>query len=225
MLSKQNLVGLTIIFILIFSNPWIYVIYRNNPILASLIGLITLLLFLTKIFKQKTYIFIFILLSILVLLLLRTGFDSTIFSKNPTEVKQLNTRHEFYNQDLGFLFTNKYSLNYYQNYSLSVLKLNRNLFYNLDPNLYFFASHPREKAGINEFEKFSAVYLPFFIIGLFSIIFRKNYKWLKIYSILTILISAFLIPTFPIGPILFFPIVLLLIENGLLQILTYFKII
>lgn len=54
--------------------------------------------------------------------------------------------------------------------SIALSRISRNLFENFDPNLYFFANHPRERVGIKEFEKFHFIFLPFFLAGLFSLI-------------------------------------------------------
>ncbi len=43
-------------------------------------------------------------------------------------------------------------------------KFEQNLLRTLDVNLYFFGNHPRERAGISEFEKFSFLFLAFFIL-------------------------------------------------------------
>lgn len=44
-----------------------------------------------------------------------------------------------------------------------------NLTYSLNPNYYFFGSYPQEEQKPGEFEKFPFLFLPFFIIGIFSI--------------------------------------------------------
>jgi hypothetical protein len=126
-------------------------------------------------------IFVFIIITFLVL---RVGFDKNIFFTSSREQLQLNERHGLYAIELGQLFTNKVSLHFYKYFSGSIRKLEQNLFYSLDPNLYFFASHPRERAEVGEFDKYPWVLLPFFIVGLFLVI---QYRYLVV---ITYLIGA-----------------------------------
>lgn len=109
------------------------------------------------------------ILAILILLLanpffmdLRQGFSlngfRTIFKLNPEDIQQINARRSYYsNQTLGKIFENKpgFFLDRYK----------ENFFQGLDPNYYFFANHPRERAGTAEKEKIYWFWLPVFLIG------------------------------------------------------------
>ena len=44
-------------------------------------------------------------------------------------------------------------------------RLSKNFFENLSPNLYFFANSSKPRVGIDEFEKFPHILLPFFLTG------------------------------------------------------------
>lgn len=61
-----------------------------------------------------------------------------------------------------------------QNFSLGLREGSRRVVNNfveaIDPNLYFFANHPRERVGIPEFEKFFFFFLPFFVLGFFNLV-------------------------------------------------------
>lgn len=83
----------------------------------------------------------------------------TIFSLAPGELQLINQRRSYYsNQVIGKLLENKITV-YVSHYVT-------NLSYGLDPNFYFFASHPRERAGYPEYLRLPLWLLPFFLVGL-----------------------------------------------------------
>lgn len=85
---------------------------------------------------------------------------TTIFLINPENVQQINTRRSYYsNALLGKIFENKITFIFD--------KWKKNLFQALDLNYYFFANHPRERAGVTEREMFSWYWLPIFLVGLY----------------------------------------------------------
>jgi hypothetical protein len=96
---------------------------------------------------------------------------------------------------------------------LPISKYLNNLVYPIDPNVYFFADHPREQLGVEVFEKFPFFYLPFFVLGFWLLL--KKVKWLVVwYFIWVSLISGFINPKNTLGPVLYFPVVLYLIVSG-----------
>ena len=208
----------------IFGNLWIWRILRENLLIGILLIILSFLLFkqvITKVQKRQFFLLILIFATIS-FITLRVGFDNNIFVSSAEEKIQQNTRHGFYSVELGKLFKNTISLQFHKYLSTSIYKLERNLFYNLDPNLYFFAAHPRERAGVGEFGKYPWFLLPFFIIGLFLAI-RYYYLPTGIYFIWTSLISIFLNPGYYLGPVLFFPLMNILIVLGLIFSLRIVK--
>lgn len=206
-----------------FGNLWIWRIFKENFIVGILLIVLNLLLFkqvTTKVQKNQLLALTFIFL-VISFIILKSGFDTSIFTISSEERIQQNARHGFYSVELGHLFKNKISLQLYKHLDRPIYKLQRNFFYNLDPNLYFFASHPRERAGIGEFEKYSWILLPLFIVGLFLVI--RNYLKVGIYLVSTAVISMFLTPTFYLGPILFFPLINIIVTLGLIYCLKNFK--
>lgn len=207
---------------IIFSNLWIWRIFKDNFFIGILSVILSFLFFRQIITKVQFHqllmlIFIFLLISFLTI---RVGFDENILITSPDGMAQLNKRHGFYAMELGSLFTNRYSQQAYKYFSLPILKLKKNLFSNLDINLYFFASHPRER-GTGEFEKYSWIFLVPFILGFFSIM--KYYKIVGTYLIATAFISMFLKPAYSIGPVLFFPLINILILFGLISFINLLK--
>lgn len=130
--------------------------------------------------------------------------DKSLWQYSPEEIFLLNQRRSFY-PFYGKFFQNKliFSLN----------KLERNLFYNLDPNLYFFTTHPRERLKVSEFEKFPAIFLPFFVVGFFAFL-KKPSKKIVVFMFLALFLSSFL--SFqPPGPIFMYPVITYFIFLGM----------
>lgn len=203
------------LFVIIF-NPWWWLILQKNFWIASLIFALSFIVF-CYFYLNRSRFFLTILLSvtgILIFISIKGGFDNTIFANSALEIQQYNKRHEFYAVDLGKIYTNRFSLLFFKDYSLPLYKLQRNLFLNLDPNLYFFKSHPRERGGIDEFDKYLPVFLPFFLVGILYCIFVL-FTRILIYFLPILIISSVISPSFYLGPILFFPIINLLITMGM----------
>lgn len=222
-LYKENFA----LFISIFLNFWIWRILELDKLMAVLLILLTFFLFNLIIKRNVEYVYFFITFSLFIIIsfaLIRTDFNKSLFLLSPEDQVKLNERHAYYAKEFGIFFLNSKVLNYYKNYSPIVSKFESNLFSNLDLNLYFFASHPRERAGINEFEKFSYLLLPFFIFGIIQVI-NKKFILSAGYIIIALLISSFVSPNYKLGPILFFPIISISIVFGLINFLTYIKII
>lgn len=199
-----------------FGNFWIWRVFKENFIIGIFLMILSLLLFkqVTKVQKNQliALIFVFIVVSIFIL---KVSFDKNIFIYSAEKQAQQDARHGLYAVELGQLYKNKLSLHFYKDFSWSIHKLERNLFYNLDLNLYFFGSHPRERAGIGEFDKYPWILLPFFIVGLFLVI-QNYYLVTVVYLIGASLISMFSSPTYPLGPALFFPLINVVITFGLI---------
>lgn len=206
-----------------FGNLWIWRIFKENFIIGILLVILEFLFFkqvMTKTQKGQLFALIFILI-IVTFLTIKVGFDKNIFIISAEEQAQQNARHGLYAVELGQLFKNKLSLHFYKYFIDPIHKFKRNLFYSLDPNLYFFASHPRERPT-GEFEKYQWILLPFFIVGLFLVI-QYYYPIIGVYFIWAALFSMFLSPSFPLGPVLFFPVINIVTTLGLIYFLQKVK--
>lgn len=219
-----------ILLILTAANYWVWQILANNFILGATLLLIELGLFvlITQKNLKKAYRNT-ILLSGLILLTLgiifvRANFDRTLLTISPTEISVLSQRHAYLAEGLGRIFTNRYVLHYYKDYSMAVGKYERNIFYSLDPNLYFFRSHPREKAGIDEYDKYSPLFLPLFVLGIFYLIlYSKVYRFLLLYFIIALLATGLTSPYYKLGPVLMFPFVNMILYLGLTGLIPIVK--
>lgn len=213
----------TVILFVALLNPWIWKIIPENFFLALLLIILSGSLY-ALILKQK--IFFLWLTGILVLsvgfIIFLSAFDRNLFIPSHDEKLRQDNKHLYFSHNLGKLYLNKIGLYFHQNLDLPLYKLQSNLFSNLDPNLYFFASHPRERAGVGEFEKYFLLTLPFFIAGIIVVI-QKKLKVLGYYFITVTLIGAFIRPDYIFGPVLFFPLINAVIVLGIVYFLSLFR--
>lgn len=216
--------GIIIQLLIILLNPWWWIIVQRDTWMGLLVFILSLIVFI-YFWQIKTTgtLLLLVLLTIAVFsVAVKEAFDESIFRNSALDIQQLNKRHEFYAKGLGKIYTNRISLAYFRNFNLPLSKLQRNFFGNLDPNLYFFASHPRERIGVEEFEKYSPLFLPFFLVGFLYIICKPLPKIL-IYIVVISIISSIVSPKFNLGPLLFFSIINFIITIGLILFLKTFK--
>lgn len=202
--------------LVILLSPWWWIIIWRNFLTGLLVFVLSFVVF-QYFFKSKSRILLLLLLSLTAILFFistRKAFDESILRVSALDIQQYSRRHEFYANSLGKIYTNRFSLTYFKEYNLPLYKLQRNFFANLDPNLYFFASHPRERLGIEEFKKYSPIFLPFFLIGALYSIYVPLFGIL-IYSVSVLFLSSIISPAYELGPMLFFPIVNLMITIGI----------
>lgn len=208
---------LIILFCVIFGNYWIWKILNNNIFFGITAIIITFILgysFKNKYLDIKLATVCLLLVTFLSFSLFNSQFDKKIISNTPEDILLLNYRHNYLADELGWLFQNKLTLIFFKNVSRQLHQFQRNLFDNLDQNLYFFANHPRERAGVGEFEKYPFILMPFFILGLLFIIKNRN-TLLSIYILIIVILSALIKPSYQLGPVLFFPLITLLIALGI----------
>ena len=141
---------------------------------------------------------------------------------SPEEKLRQDNKHLYFSHNLGKLYLNKVGLYFHQNLDLPLYKLQSNLFSGLDPNLYFFAGHPRERAGVGDFEKYLFLSLPFFIAGI-VIAVQKKLKVIAYYFIAAATAGVLLRPDFIFGPVLFFPLINVLVFLGVVYFSNFIK--
>lgn len=208
---------LLVFFILIIvSSPWFVLIIQRNLIAGTLtlstgLSLISLLI-INKTKLKKILIWLLLLFIVLQVVFLKSDLFKSLIQTSDIEKIQLSKRENIFDQELKKLFLNKFSLNYFRNFSLPVYKIERNLFYSLDINQYFFNSHPRER-GSYEFDKFYIFLLPFFLFGIFIQVLKNDLTTNAI-IIFLILLNISLDPNYFLGPIFMFPVIIYLIFLG-----------
>lgn len=111
---------------------------------------------------------------------------ATVFELRTLELQFLNQRRSFYRPLVfGKILENRPSV-YLSHYL-------ENISYGLDINYYFFASHPRERAGFSEGQHIPALLLPLFLIGLVYQLAKKRFAP-SIYFLTSLGIISFFTP-------------------------------
>lgn len=206
----------------IITSFWFWrMIQADFPVTLAvvLISFLLMIIISEKKFNIIFTVMLFILAFLLCIFLLKNYLDRSLWVLDPAGRVRFDNRHYYFARELGKLYTNKFSAYYYTNFSTFLYKYQTNLFLNLDPNLYFFASHPREKSGIDYFEKYSPLLLPFFVLGIIWLFSNKSWS-MFVYLILVTIISGFILPNYKLGPVLFSPILNIFIALG---IVGFFK--
>lgn len=144
---------------------------------------------------------------------LSQNIDSNILLETGVEKDIQIKRYRYLAADLGKVYRNRLGVFWHKEIELPVRKYQSNLFQIMDLNSYFFASHPRERGGVEEFEKFSPFLLPFFVAGIAIFIFKNKFNFL--FAIGMAVASAFVRPNYPLGPVLIFPVLLVSISLGI----------
>ncbi len=217
--------SLLIISAVTFINPWIWKIISGNLLLALLLIFLSLSLYLAISLKESNRRY-FLLTAVLVIpvsaLVFLSAYDRNLFIPSSEEILRQDSKHMYFSHNLGKMYLNKAGLYFHQNLDLPFYKLQSNFFSNLDPNLYFFAGHPRERAGFGDFEKYLFLSLPFFIAGI-VIALQKKLKVIAGYFIAAAAIGALIRPDYIFGPVLFFPLINTFISLGVLNALSLIR--
>jgi len=218
-------------FVLIF-NLWIWKIFSTNIAL----GLITLITSIFLWFSIKTtskyFSYLFILLAIILLFFqwqTTQRFSLTYLDNDEQRVQQMRLKEyppvyiKVGEKIIWIHVANWFEL---RKESVAFYRIERNFSEVIDPNLYFFANHPRERVGIKEFEKFPYILLPVFLIGIFALIRNRSFvpsrtKKLALFSfsfILPIFLISLIGHINPSGPFTIFPFLAVTASLGLEEI-------
>lgn len=211
-MTRKNLQKLALLLFISLANFWIWRLFNSSFILAMAVLVLTVFL----IFRLK--ILTALLFSALSIFLLVNTYDTNLKYISPLENDRLVHQQEYFAGALGKLFKNRIALYLHYEVFPYVAKYEKNLAYTLDPNQYFFKSHPRERGGIVEFEKFSPLLLPFFIMGIILLV-TGGFNFLVVYLTISQLVSAFLFPGYDMGPVLIFPFIVSMIYIGVSKVL------
>jgi hypothetical protein len=145
-------------------NFWTWKIFSSNFIIYLLTFIASLLLYM-MIIKEKSSKLVKPALAGTFLLLLfldiPNNINYSIYDRSSLETITINTERSYYPSFIASFFANK--INY------TFLKYQENVFTLLDPNYYFFASHPRERGDYVNFEKFPFIFILLFFFGLTQI--------------------------------------------------------
>ena len=204
----------------LLSNVWIWHIFRLNFIVGLLVLLSSILIF----HREKKAI-TSIIFALLILVQVFTTQINPLGHLNQVEYQVNLSRLNAYPQ-VSFNFLNKKSFipiaHWFEGRgeSIAFFQLERNFFETLDPNIYFFAGHPRERGVVGEFNKFPFITLPFFIWGIVPI---KNRKFALTYFLLPILILSLIGHSNPFGPTILFPAITISTSQGITKFHRFLK--
>lgn len=168
-----------------------------------------------------------LIISILILLavfgfVIGNALDRNIFVADRLEQDMLQTQDRFVGEGFGKLYKNRVGLFILNRISLPFYKIEKNLFSAIDPNIYFFAGHPRQNKDAYEFEKFSFALLPFFCIGIY-ISFKKDFRRELLFILIVLLLNTSFSTKFILGPILFFPLIVNFVSKGIEETYLWLK--
>lgn len=193
-------------------SPWIIQLTVGHYYLELMIIVVVLFLLLIeeKIKNFKYLVFLFPL----IYLIFSCFYFQTIFKLNELDIYDINQRRQYYPPSVARIFENKLGryFYYYEN----------SFFQATDFNYYFFANHPRERAGITETKKISFFFLPLFILGLYRSLINKKFIWL-FYFIFTLSLVSFFNPIDSFI-FLFLPFFVINIDLGCMYIFKKLKL-
>jgi len=200
----KNKISLLLLFFFIFSSSWFKFFLEDHEYFEAVyVILVSSLLFYLNKKKGKLKVILFFL-PLLTIFFYRPG-GNVIFNLDELEKYTINTRRLYYeNITLGRFYENKIFY-IFRNYQ-------KNFFQGLDLNYYFFGNHPRERAGIKEIKKISFIFLPLFLVGLYSFIRKKSYLFLY-YFFFSLITASFYTPI-DIYSFLFFPFLVSCLTEG-----------
>lgn len=195
------------ILIVFVTSYWSWEIFSFNFYLFLLVLITSTILYILILNPSKKLLGIFwiFLFSILIIQFITTK-NPNLSYITPTEEQLLNSRRTQLPTTFGRYLQSKPTNMFY--------KFQQNFFRTSDINIYFFAEHPRERAGIKEFNKFHFICLPFFLIGIF--ISLKSRSWQLLLALLIPMILLSIIgPDNPLGPFSLYPFFAVSIALGL----------
>ena len=207
------------IFLLIITlvNPWIWKIAGSNLILFFLLILTTLFLYLSILRKRYYYLFFFLFIIIILFQWKTTAFQSLILLDNDEQRIQ-KLRLEFYKPSLHYVRVIFHRLNLNDflegDFTTASSRIQRNFFETIDPNVYFFGGHPRERVWANDFEKFTFIFVIPFLTGAYSLALEGK-RLIYLNLLISVVLLSIIGHKNPLGPFILFPFFIVTISYGL----------
>lgn len=208
------MINLIVFFAILFANVWIWKIFSFSLLLGVLIiaSSISLLIYFEK--NKKAFLAIAFILLIFVF---AKSFPQTVNLSFNEQEKLLEIQRVKEYPPITLLPVAHWLEERPE--TITVYKFTQNLSLVLDPNLYFFANHPRERAAYSEIERFTYILLPFFVYGIFLLISKKKYLFLILFSGIPLLVYSITGLNKNVEPLLFFPFFIVTIYSGITEFL------
>lgn len=205
-------------FLILFGNYWIWSIFlTNNLIFICLVtASIVFYLFFTK--QQKKYVYIFFVLFLVLLFLqARTTTSNNLKDITNDEQRVQTQRKNLYHSRfhiIRLLFFKFPLVEFFEgDLAVATKKIQVHFFETFEPNVYFFAGHPRERIWANESYKFPFVLIIPFVIGVFGILNRRFF-YFHLFFLISAIALGFTGHLNPMGPFIAFPFLVFLIYFG-----------
>lgn len=222
--NKPKMYKLVIFLIIIFGNYWIWRIFSYNFILGFLIFISSLAFVFSSYEKKFTKLAVVLLIP---LVIFQIKIKNPIDTMNLTESQEVvrSQRIPYYSSGKLNLITRgiRYVFEVREE-TVIISNVLQNMFEVIDPNLYFFANHPRERVGVEEFNKFPFIFIFLFWVGLLEILALDKDKLVKTGLPLTIFLLGFIGSRNDLGPFILFPFVVYILWRGTLIISEKFKV-
>ena len=198
--------------VVLFLNVWVWRVLSINFFLGLVLIFATFCLSVLIIKSSKNIIGIFAVLGTVLLVaqwVTTKDFSLTELTNDQIRVRDMRLREypPIYFLPIAHWFEGRRE-------SIAFFRLLDNFSEAVDPNLYFFANHPRERVGIKEFEKFPYIFLPAFLIG-FLILAQKKKKVFFFSFLLPLTVLTLKGSDNPLGPFTLFPAVSVAIATGM----------
>lgn len=207
-----------VFFVLLLITPWFWRIVKINVWIALFVLLAFLAVLYSRKFSKLGFFSVFFMIILLVFQLKTTRKTDFFYLDNDQQRVQQVRLSEYppIKIDLGGK-TIWLPVGYWlegRPESIAFYRAKQNFFELVDSNLYFFANHPRERVGVEEFEKLPYIFLPFFIAGLLVQANKKNWWHYLCFLILPVLILTFWGNVSALGPFLLFPFLIISVFDG-----------
>jgi hypothetical protein len=217
--------------LVLITSIWIWKMLLENFIIAIVCIACTILIYQITVHKVKnnklSKLYIFLLVVLALLQIFTTQYKSlTKLDDDGIRVQQIRlneyppTHITIAGKTLWLKFANWFEQ---RDETRAFFRMESNVFQSIDPSLYFFVNHPRERFGVHEFEKFPYILMPFFIIGIVSMFYK--YRLISSISfIVPVFISAMWGNNNPLSNFTFFPLIAISITHGLQNIYKYINL-
>lgn len=216
MLLSKISPGFLFTIFLLFSNFWIYRIFKENFLLGIVLISVTLLM---RIFLEKKDSFKIFLACALLLAFQYTATQSqslTLLENDEQRVQQERSRSypptyiDLYFKVIWFKPAEWIEKN---NLVIGLSRIEKNLFENLDINKYFFGGSPRNSP--QDFEKFTFFLLPLFLAGAYKIVSDKMFNFLLLVFVMPLIFLSIVGNKNNLGAFAFFPFFILTFTHGI----------
>lgn len=205
----------------LLANFWIWRILFNNVPLGLLVLASSIFLYLSFKRSSKKYFFAFLVLFSLLLIFQwkTTSKESLVeLSNDEQRVQQMRLKEYppvFFKIGRKTIWIPLAHWFEGREESIAFFRILENFSEAIDPNLYFFANHPRERVGINEFKKFPCIFLPLFFYGLVLSVTERRKLALGMSFILPVVLISIIGHKNQLGPFSLFPFLAVSAVHGL----------